>query len=160
MYARDTARIATPVGMVAIFGDESVVTAIDLGVDGGEIAGSDQPVRAAADQMRAWFAGALTEFNLLLAPAVTPRGQVLRDAMVAIPYGETLSYGALARLAGSSPRAIGQACARNSFPIIVPCHRVVNAAGSLGAYSAGEGPVTKRWLLAFEQRAGGRGLLL
>jgi methylated-DNA-[protein]-cysteine S-methyltransferase len=159
MYARDTARIATPVGVIEICGDDAVVTAIAIGVDAAVFGGSTAPVRAAAEQVSEWFAGARTAFDLPLAAAITPRGQALRDAMVAIGYGETLSYGALAAMAGSSARAIGQACARNPFPIVVPCHRVLNASGSLGAYSAGAGPETKRWLLDFEQR-GRRGLLL
>jgi methylated-DNA-[protein]-cysteine S-methyltransferase len=79
--------------------------------------------------------------------------------MIAIAYGETLSYGDLARLAGSAPRAIGQACARNPFPIIVPCHRVLSSGGARGHYSGGEGPITKRWLLDHEQRVIGRRLL-
>jgi len=73
---------------------------------------------------------------------------------MAIPPGETISYGALARIAGSSPRAIGQACARNPFPIVVPCHRVVGSGGAIGHYSAGRGIITKSWLLDHERRGG------
>lgn len=159
MYARDTARIATPVGMVTLIGDDGALHSITIGRDGDPIAATTKPVREAEAQLRAWFAGALATFDLALSPVASVRGQALRDAMIAIPYGETLSYGALAKRAGSSARAIGQACARNPFPIVVPCHRVLNASGSLGAYSAGDGPVTKDWLLAFERR-GRRDLLL
>lgn len=159
MYARDTARIATPVGVITISGDDHELHAITLGGEGEIVAGTAAPVRAAAEQLTAWFAGALTTFDLALSAAASERGAALRSAMVAIPYGDTLSYGALAKVAASSARAIGQACARNPFPIVVPCHRVLNASGSLGAYSAGEGPITKQWLLAFERR-GRRDLLL
>lgn len=159
MYARDMARIATPVGVITISGDDRELHAITLGGEGEIVAGTTAPVRAAAEQLTAWFAGALTTFELALSAAASGRGEALRTAMVAIPYGDTLSYGALAKRAGSSARAIGQACARNPFPIVVPCHRVLNASGSLGAYSAGEGPITKQWLLAFERR-GRRDLLL
>ena len=69
---------------------------------------------------------------------------------------DTLTYGALARVANSSPRAIGQACARNPLPIIIPCHRVT-ASDGLGHYSAGAGVPTKRWLLAHEERHAARG---
>jgi len=93
-----------------------------------------------------------TIFTLALAPAATPRGRALRDGMVAIPYGDTASYGDLARRLGSAPRAVGQACARNPFPIVVPCHRVLGAGGALGHYSAGDGAATKRWLLDHESR--------
>lgn len=153
MYARDIARIATPVGVVTIYGDDTAVTSVKIeAMGGGPKLGAASPVRDAADQIQAWFAGERTAFDLPLANAQTDRGQILRDAMIAIGYGEVLSYGRLAATIGSSPRAIGQACARNPFPIIVPCHRVTNADGSLGAYSAGEGPATKRWLLDFERR--------
>ncbi|WP_010184334.1 methylated-DNA--[protein]-cysteine S-methyltransferase [Sphingomonas sp. PAMC 26605] len=159
MYARDTTRIATPVGVITLTGDDDALYSITIGGQDDALAGHARSVRAAEEQLRAWFAGTLKTFDLPLSPAVSERGQVLRDAMIAIPYAETLSYGALAKRAGSSARAIGQACARNPFPIVVPCHRVLNASGSLGAYSAGDGPVTKDWLLAFERR-GRRDLLL
>ena len=152
MYARDIARIATPVGYVTIYGDDELVHAISIDQTGVRTDGNTLAVRAAAKQLTTWFDGTRTTFELPLAPAATPRGQALRDAMIATSYGETLSYGALARRAQSSARAIGQVCARNPFPIIVPCHRVTNMNGSLGAYSAGDGPNTKRWLLDFEQR--------
>lgn len=159
MYARDMARIATPVGTIAIWGDATTLTAIEIGVIGAPVAGEHAAVRMAVDQLRAWFARSSSVFDLPLAPAGTPRGGALRDAMMAIGYSETLSYGALAAIAGSSARAIGQACARNPFPIVVPCHRVLDASGRLGAYSAGEGPKTKQWLLNFE-RSGRSDLLL
>ncbi len=152
MYARDIARIATPVGIITVEGDTDTVHGVRITASGETIEGTTEPVIHAVAQLQEWFAGERTLFDLPLAPAATPRGQALRDAMVAIGYGETLSYGALADLAASSARAIGQACARNPFPIIVPCHRVLNTDGRLGAYSAGQGSITKRWLLDHEQR--------
>lgn len=152
MYARDIARIATPLGIITLSGGERLLEAITIGGDGDLLDGTTAPVRATVDQLQAWFAGTLTTFDLPLSPALSERGQALRNAMLGIGYGETLSYGALAKRVGSSARAIGQACARNAFPIVVPCHRVLNASGSLGAYSAGQGPITKEWLLAFERR--------
>ena len=138
MYARDTALIATPIGGIRISGNDALIDAIRIETGAGApVKGRSCPAAspdaAAADQIAAWFAGDLTDFDLPLAPAGTPRGGALRDGMVAIPYGETMSYGALARAIASSPRAIGQACARNPFPIVVPCHRVLNADGGLGA---------------------------
>ena len=100
----------------------------------------------------AYFAGRLERFDISLAPAASLRGQALREAMCAIPFGRTMSYGALARSAKSGARAIGQACARNPFPIVVPCHRVTGAGGTLGHYSAGESTATKQWLLAHETK--------
>lgn len=153
MYAPDTAALATPIGLVVIQGDDAVVRSIRVHAAGEEQAAVAPAVSEAAAQIRAYFVGRLRDFALPLAPAATPRGAVLRQAMVDIGYGETASYGELAQRVGSSARALGQACARNPFPLVVPCHRVLQAGGVLGPYSAGEGPVTKRWLLDFEGAA-------
>jgi methylated-DNA-[protein]-cysteine S-methyltransferase len=158
MYAQDEAVIATPIGAVRITGGDRAITRVSIERDTASTRACAEAVRTAAQQLEQWFAGERTDFDLALAPAATMRGQALRDAMVGIGFGETMSYGALARLAASSPRAIGQACARNPFPIIVPCHRVLAAGGALGAYSAGDGPATKQALLDHERRVtGGQG---
>lgn len=152
MYGPEPAAVATPIGLILIEGDDQRLTAIRFGPAGPTRHGEGAAVREAARQIAAWFEGKLTQFDLDLAPAATARGQVLREAVMAIGHGETVSYGELARRVGSSARAIGQACARNPFPLVVPCHRVVQAGGALGPYSAGEGPATKAWLLAAEKR--------
>ena len=160
MYARDTALIATPIGMVRVTGTAEAVETIEILAEHGDERQPDRgAVALAAGQLRAWFAGTRHDFDLPLAPIATPRGEALRAGMIAIPYGETLSYGALAQQLVSSARAIGQACARNPLPIVVPCHRVLNAGGTLGAYSAGNGPTTKSWLLEHERRHAGKTLL-
>lgn len=159
MYARDHALIATPIGGVRIEGDDAELTAVRIGSEGPRANGGAAAVRACAEQIAQWFAGERRDFELRLADAGTPRGAQLRAGLVAVGYGDTLSYGALARLLGSSPRAIGQLCARNPFPIIVPCHRILGEGGALGAYSAGEGPKTKSWLLEHERRHAKRTLL-
>jgi methylated-DNA-[protein]-cysteine S-methyltransferase len=154
MYARDAASIATPIGLVRVTGTGDRIDAIDIGVEDGSA--SDAPaILEALRQIDAYFAGRLTVFDLPLALSPTPRGADLRQAIVDIAYGTTASYGTLAKAIGSSPRAIGQACARNPFPIIVPCHRILGAGGALGAYSAGEGPITKSRLLDHERPQGG-----
>lgn len=158
MYAQDHALIATPIGPIRIEGGETV-TAIRIGADGPAAAGQAPAVRGAAEQLARWFAGELRTFDLALEPSATPRGAELRDGLIALGYGETLSYGALARKLGSAARAIGQLCARNPFPIVVPCHRVLGSGGALGHYSAGEGPKTKAWLLDHERRHSGASLL-
>ena len=159
MYARDHALIATPVGAIRIDGDESVITGLRICGEGLPGRGSAAAVREAVAQLEQWFAGERQAFDLPLEPATTARGEALRQGLVAVPYGDTLSYGALARLLGSAPRAIGQLCARNPFPIIVPCHRILGAGGALGHYSGGEGPKTKSWLLDHERRHAGGSLL-
>ncbi|MDV3458598.1 methylated-DNA--[protein]-cysteine S-methyltransferase [Sphingomonas sp. HF-S4] len=152
MYARDHAGIATPIGPIRIEGDETALTSIRIGNAGTMSKGSAAAVRAAAEQLEQWFAKEREDFDLPLVPTGTPRGDALRAGLIAVGYGETLSYGALAQLLGSSPRAIGQLCARNPYPIVVPCHRVLGSGGALGQYSGGDGPKTKSWLLEHERR--------
>lgn len=152
MYARDHALIATPIGPIRIEGDAGMLLRIELGSKGSIRHGETATVRLAADQIAAYFAGDLKTFDLPLSPIASPRGHVLRDGLIALRYGETASYGELARRLDSGPRAIGQLCARNPFPIVVPCHRVLRAGGALGSYSSGDGPATKQWLLDHERR--------
>lgn len=152
MYARDHALIATPIGPIRVEGDTEVLIRIEIGVEGTYRRGESAIVRNAADQLESYFSGDLKLFCLALPPAVSPRGQVLRAGLIALRYGETASYGELAWRLESGPRAIGQLCARNPFPIVIPCHRVLGAGGTLGSYSSGNGPTTKQWLLDHEQR--------
>ena len=151
MYARDQASIATPIGVVTIIASGEVIDSVHIG-DASVSRGTSETVRDAADQLDAWFAGQRQDFALNLQPPSTARGLALRDGLIAVGYGVTMSYGELARRLSSAPRAIGQLCARNPYPIIVPCHRILGQRGVLGAYSAGDGPKTKAWLLAHEQR--------
>jgi methylated-DNA-[protein]-cysteine S-methyltransferase len=103
-------------------------------------------------QLQAYFAGALRDFDLPLAAQGTPFQQGVWRALCAIPYGETISYGELARRIGqpTAVRAVGLANGRNPIAIVVPCHRVIGANGSLTGY--GGGLARKRWLLAHESR--------
>lgn len=153
MYAREFAQIATPIGRITVGAEGPLLVSLSIGESTIAVSHATNSVLAdAISQLNDWFNGILTEFDLPLAPLATPRGGALRQGMIGVGYGETLSYGALARRLGSAPRAIGQACARNPLPIIVPCHRILSAGDVLGAYSAGDGPRTKAWLLAHEQR--------
>jgi len=152
MYARDHALIATPIGPIRVEGDESVVLRVTLGGDGPAVSGTTGPVRAACEQLHAYFAGDLKAFDLPLPTIASARGRELRAGLVALGYGKTASYGELAKRLGSGARAIGQLCARNQLPVIIPCHRVTAAGGALGSYSTGDGPATKQWLLDHERR--------
>jgi methylated-DNA-[protein]-cysteine S-methyltransferase len=100
---------------------------------------SDKPaVSEAREQIRAYYAGELRDFGLPLAPRGTVFQQRVWTALRAIPYGETRSYGDLARELGTSPRAVGNANATNPICLIVPCHRVIGTNGSLTGYAFGE----------------------
>jgi methylated-DNA-[protein]-cysteine S-methyltransferase len=113
---------------------------------------ADDPVLAeAARQLRAFFAGELTTFDLPLAPAGTPFQRAVWDALRAIPFGETRSYRDVAVGLGapSAVRAVGAANGKNPLAIVVPCHRVVGSSGALTGYAGGL--ARKRWLLAHER---------
>lgn len=104
---------------------------------------------AAVAQVRAYFAGERRAFDLPLAPQGSPFQHRVWAALRAIPFGQTRSYGDLARALRSSPRAVGRANATNPLCLIVPCHRVIGADGSLTGFAFGE--ERKRWLLAHER---------
>lgn len=106
--------------------------------------------RDASAQLAAYFAAELTEFDLPLAPTGSPFQLEVWAALRTIPYGETRSYLDIARQIGrpSGPRAVGLANGRNPISIIVPCHRVIGANGSLTGY--GGGLENKRTLLDLE----------
>ena len=153
-YARDTARLATPIGVVEVVGTDATIEHVRVLAEAVPVGASAAAVALAADQLERYFAGELRSFDLPLVPLRTPRGPAMRDAMAAIGYGNTRSYGEVAAAIGSSARAIGRACATNAYPIVIPCHRVLVASGR-DNYSAGNGLVTKRWLLDHERRHGG-----
>ncbi|HVB63024.1 MAG TPA: methylated-DNA--[protein]-cysteine S-methyltransferase [Ktedonobacteraceae bacterium] len=109
------------------------------------------PLRQAVDEMRRYFAGERVQFACPLDLRGTPFQVAVWQEMYRIPYGETRTYGELARILGrpQAPRAVGAASAANPVAVIVPCHRVVGSDGSLTGY--GGGLPTKAWLLALEQ---------
>lgn len=117
----------------------------------GERRDDDDVLRRATAQLAAYFAGELTDFDLPLAPLGTPFQQQVWAELRRIPYGTTASYGAIAaRLGrtGHGARAVGMANGRNPLPVVVPCHRVVGAAGTLTGY--GGGMARKQLLLELE----------
>ncbi len=111
----------------------------------------DTVLPAVRAQLAAYFDGTLQEFDVPLAVAGTPFQQQVWKALATIPYGETWSYRDLAEVVGNpkAVRAVGLANGRNPVSIVVPCHRVVGANGSLTGY--GGGLEAKRWLLDLER---------
>ena len=108
-------------------------------------------LKNAADQLKAYFAERLSEFDLPIAPPGSTFQQRVWSAMCEIPHGETWTYGQLAARADTAPRAVGGACGANPIPIIIPCHRVL-AANGRGGYSGRGGLKTKSALLDLENR--------
>jgi methylated-DNA-[protein]-cysteine S-methyltransferase len=115
----------------------------------------DETVQMALGQLREYFAGQRRDFTLPLdLPSMEPASEAVLQTLRTVRYGETISYGELAKLSGTGvpARAIGEVMAANPVPIIIPCHRVV-ASDGLGGYSGGEPGrqlETKRWLLENE----------
>ncbi len=110
----------------------------------------DSRFREAADQLRAYFAGELTDFDLPIVTTGAPFQQRVWNELRKIPYGSTISYGELAQRVGNpkASRAVGAANGSNPISIIIPCHRVIGSNGNLTGY--GGGIERKKFLLEFE----------
>jgi methylated-DNA-[protein]-cysteine S-methyltransferase len=149
----------TPAGVFSVaVNDGGAVLATAFGSDtalwGRFRCGLVRPIRdtvktaAARSQVYAYFAGDRSSFDLSLAPEGTPFQLCVWSALQRIPFGETCSYGALAKTLKSGARAIGRANATNPICLIVPCHRVIGADGSLSGFAFGQS--VKRQLLQHE----------
>ncbi|CAN5816502.1 hypothetical protein BH11MYX2_BH11MYX2_03350 [soil metagenome] len=114
--------------------------------------GNSAVLDRAAKQLAEYFASKRSTFDLPLAPDGTDFQRKVWRALETIPFGETWSYGELAKRIGNptASRAVGAANGQNPLWIIVPCHRVIGADGSLTGYAGGM--TAKKWLLAHEQR--------
>jgi methylated-DNA-[protein]-cysteine S-methyltransferase len=148
----------TPMGVFALAVDSAgAVAAAAFGGEGalrGRLRGARlirDPRRtdAARKQVESWISGKSRDFSIGISPGGTPFQRRVWSALRRIPYGETRSYGDVAREVGSSPRAVGRANATNPVCLIIPCHRVIGSDGSLTGYAFGED--TKRSLLALER---------
>lgn len=137
----------TPVGPIGADAVDGALTRLYWNKSGNLTEG---PLwQKARDQLAAYFAGTRHAFDLPLAPGGTPFQRQFLDALCAIPYGQTRTYGDLAEELGVSAQAIGQACGANPIAILIPCHRVLSANG-LGGYSGAGGVETKVTLLRLE----------
>lgn len=149
---------SSPVGTLVLLSDGEALIGLHLPApDGGPalLSGDgwrrDETLfRAATEQLDAYFAGELRTFELPLRMAGTSFQRQAWDALLTIPYGETISYAEQARRIGraGASRAVGAANGRNPIAIIVPCHRVIGSSGSLTGY--GGGLPLKQWLLEHE----------
>jgi methylated-DNA-[protein]-cysteine S-methyltransferase len=149
--------IDTPVGEMMLIGDEEALHFVHLphsylaSAFDPDRTGLPAAVAAASAQIDAYFAGDLKDFSLPLAPAGTDFQRRVWLALADIPYGATESYGELALRVGNPKacRAVGLANGRNPIPLVLPCHRVIGANGSLTGY--GGGLELKRSLLDHER---------
>lgn len=144
------AAVASPLGRLVLTEVAGQLTGLRWG---GVVAHPGSPLlEETAAQLDAYFAGTRHAFDLPMALGEGFQARFLA-ALLAIPYGETRTYGDLARDLGASAQAIGQACGANVLPILIPCHRVL-AANGLGGYSGAGGVETKVTLLRLEGAAG------
>ncbi len=146
MPARTT---QSPIGPLTLIEEDGAITRLIWG-DGG----TDKTplLDQATSQIDEYFQGNRTVFDLPLAPKVTPAQQRFLDALIAIPYGETRTYGQMAKALNISAQAAGQACGANPIGVIIPCHRVTGT-GNLGGFSAPDGIEKKVELLKLEGAA-------
>lgn len=137
--------LKTPVGELLLAGDDQGLRQVDF-QDGPHPAKpqlgwreEEKPFREVIRQLKEYFAGKRRRFDLPLAPEGTDFQLKVWRALRTIPYGETWSYGQLSRRIGKpeASRAVGAANGRNPLPIIVPCHRVIGADGSLTGFGGG-----------------------
>lgn len=143
----------TPLGHLTIASDGAALTAIAFGEQ--EFVGecrSTELTNRAANQLQEYLAGKRRTFDLPLAPAGTDFQKQVWEALTAIPYGETRSYSDIAAAIGKPKacRAVGGANNKNPLPIVVPCHRVIGANGTLVGYAGGM--KIKTFLLDLERR--------
>lgn len=154
--------IGSPIGPLTLVAEEGKLTGLYMETQrhlpGPEVIGlagdpADELLTAASDELAAYFAGRLTEFSLPLDPAGTQFQRQVWAALQQIPYGETWSYSQLAAKIGNpaAVRAVGLANGRNPIAVVIPCHRVIGANGSLTGY--GGGLDRKRYLLDLEAGA-------
>ena len=152
----------SPVGPLRIIARDDAIAAIEFSpfrglADGrpiGDRADDDPLLRSAVEQLTAYFARERRDFDLPLSPSGTAFQKKVWQQLETIGYGETMSYGAIARRLGmtnAASRAVGLANGRNPIPIVIPCHRVVGADGSLTGYAGGLD--RKQTLLQIEQDA-------
>lgn len=153
------AYLDSPIGALLIAGDASALHRISFPTRKGAPAAPEPgwrqdaaPLAEAMRQIAGYFEGTRLDFSLPLAFAGEPLQNAVWEALREIPYAQTRSYGQIATRVGdvSAARAVGAACGANPLPIVIPCHRVVGADGSLTGF--GGGLPTKRFLLDLEQR--------
>lgn len=148
--ALHTARVDSPVGPLWVQCDGVVITGLSFRPSGAPVTTVPAVLDEARRQLDAYFARRLQRFQLPLSRSGTRSQLLVREALEQVSYGTATTYQAMAdRLGGTVvARAVGNACARNPLPIIVPCHRVLSSRGELTGYIGGL--AAKQWLLEHE----------
>ncbi|MEO8103611.1 MAG: methylated-DNA--[protein]-cysteine S-methyltransferase [Betaproteobacteria bacterium] len=152
-----SARLRTPFAVLGIREEARHIVAIDyLPLASEDLPPATALATEAVRQLQAYLADPGAHFDLPVAMNGTAFETRVWSTIAMIPAGAVRTYGDIARLVRSAPRAVGGACARNPLPLVIPCHRVVAAGGALGGFMGGSASVPlaiKRWLLAHEGAA-------
>jgi len=146
--------LPAPTFALGVHCDDDEITEIVYLEPRAEIKPQGLLAKEAVRQLCAYLKDPRFTFSLPLQPKGTPFQRRVWTGIAAIPSGETTSYGELAQTIGSGPRAVGNACGANPYPLVVPCHRVVAANHGLGGFARQRGGFlldVKRWLLAHER---------
>lgn len=146
---RYTCLYPAPFGNITLSFEQDTLITVDLHGDTNQ---PHQPLPATwQQQLDDYFSGRLKNFHHPISPNGTVFQRQVWQAINNIPAGQTATYQDIARLIGSHPRAVGQACGKNPLALVVPCHRVVSSSG-LGGFSSGghQALAIKRWLLIHE----------
>jgi len=149
-----SAVLSAPGFSIGVRCNEDEITEISYLEAQPEVAPKTPLAREAVRQLRAWMKDPSFQFGLPLAPAGTHFQRRVWDQISSIPAGKTMSYGEVAAAIRSGPRAVGNACGRNPYPMVVPCHRVIAANQGLGGFGRQGGGFLldiKRWLLQHER---------
>jgi len=148
------AKVRTPFAVLGLGTNGSALTRLTyLPLTEIATAPTDRVAEVAARELERYLSDPGYRFTVALAPGGTSFQQRVWAALSAIPRGQSRTYGDVARVVRTAPRAVGQACGANRIALIIPCHRVVGAQGSLGGFmhaADGDPVAIKRWLLAHE----------
>lgn len=146
--------LPAPFGALGVRIEGDTLTGLEFLPPGHALRDARNPLIARiAAELDAYYADPQHRFTLPMAPRGSDFRQRVWQALLAVPAGQTRSYGDIARELGSAPRAVGQAVGDNPIPILIPCHRVIATDGSLGGFMhsrIGYSQDIKRWLLRHE----------
>ncbi|MCL2698680.1 MAG: methylated-DNA--[protein]-cysteine S-methyltransferase [Defluviitaleaceae bacterium] len=149
--------MVTPIGWLKIEDEDGYITQIHVADKSGDLApgASSKVIEQCKRELSEYFAGTRTEFTVPMKPVGTPFRQQVWEELKRIKYGEVISYKELAARIGNpkAMRAVGGANAKNPLMLLIPCHRVIGADGTMTGYGGG-GTGNKEWLLNLEKRNG------
>jgi len=139
----------SPVGDLTLSEEDGMIVSLDWGWS--PFSQETTFLKAAKQQIDGYFDGLNPDFTLPLKADGSVFQKRVWQEIINISYGKTKTYGEVAEIIGSHPRAVGMACGLNPIPLLIPCHRIMGKSGKLTGYSGGDGIITKEFLLQMER---------